>query len=157
MGPIKVSSSLAGQGALLFNREEVARVEKAQPNYKVASSISFDYGRFKFQLGNTLFGSVEYVHPDDGDASNWVMNDFTGQIESRDQVFSPKVLTGLSISYQFSDYIRATLGGNNIFNVYPDKHTHSENTNQGNFIYSRRVQQFGVSGSNYYLRLLLRL
>jgi len=157
VGDIKVSSSLIGQEDILFNREEIARVESAQPNYKLNSIASYDFNKFSLQLINTLFGEVKFVHPDDGTSVNWVRNDFTGNIESRDQTFSSKWVTDLAISYQLNNYIKCTFGGNNIFNVFPDKHSHSANTNDGNFIYSRRVQQFGISGSNYYLRVLLRL
>ncbi|MHA7057512.1 TonB-dependent receptor [Aquimarina sp. M1] len=156
-GRIKVSPSLIGQEDVLFNREEIARVESAQPNYKMNSQVSYEFSKFRLQLVNTFFGAVKFMHPDDGDQSNWVLNEFTGIIESRDQRFSPKMTTDLSISYQFSDYVRCTFGGNNIFDVYPDQHKHSANTNNGNFLYSRRVQQFGVHGANYYFRLLLRL
>ncbi|RMA58966.1 TonB-dependent receptor [Ulvibacter antarcticus] len=157
VGPIKVPKSLIGQEDVLFNREEIARVEKAQPNFKINSRVSYEFSKYHLQLGNTLFGEVAYIHPEDGDTSNWVLNEFTGNVETRDQTFAPKLLTDMAVSYQFSDNIRATLGGNNIFNVYPDAHTHSANTSDGNFIYSRRVQQFGVRGANYYLRVLLRL
>ncbi|MDH7448133.1 TonB-dependent receptor [Aquimarina sp. 2201CG14-23] len=156
-GRIKVSPSLIGQEDILFNREEIARVEYAQPNYKVNSLVSYEFDKFRLQMVNTLFGEVKFVHPDDGDQANWVLNEFNGNIESRDQNFSPKLTTDLAISYQINDFIKCTLGGNNVFNVFPDRHTHSANTSNGNFMYSRRVQQFGVNGSNYYLRLLLRL
>ncbi|WP_247666486.1 TonB-dependent receptor domain-containing protein [Aquimarina sp. MMG015] len=156
-GNIKVSPSLVGQEDVLFNREEIARVESAQPNYKINSLLSYEFGKFRLQMVNTLFGEVKFVHPDDGDQSNWVLNNYTGNIESRDQTFSPKLTTDLAVSYQINDYVKCTLGGNNIFNVYPDRHKHSANTSNGNFVYSRRVQQFGVNGANYYLRLLLKL
>ncbi|WP_299438592.1 TonB-dependent receptor [uncultured Aquimarina sp.] len=156
-GRIKVSPSLIGQEDVLFNREEIARVESAQPNYKINSLVSYEFNKFRLQMVNSLFGEVAFIHPDDGDQTNWVLNEFTGVVESRDQTFSPKLTTDLAISYQVNDYIKCTLGGNNVFNVFPDKHTHSANTSNGNFMYSRRVQQFGVNGANYYLRLLLRL
>ena len=146
-----------GQEDVLFNREEIARVEYAQPNYKVNSLLSYEFGKFRLQMVNTLFGEVKFVHPDDGDQANWLLNDFTGNVESRDQTFSPKLTTDLAVSYQIHDYIKCTLGGNNIFKIYSDRHKHSANTNNGNFIYSRRVQQFGVNGVNYYLRVLLKL
>ncbi len=156
-GPIKVSPALVGQEALLFNREEIARVEYAQPNYKINSLVSYDFDKYRFQIVNTVFGEVKYVHPDDGNPNNWVLNTFTGNIETRDQTFSPKLVTDMAVSYQVNDYIRCTLGGNNVFNMYPDTHKHSANTEDGNFIYSRRVQQFGVNGANYYFRLVLKL
>lgn len=156
-GSIKVPEQLIGQESVLFNREEVGRVEAAQPNFKITSNLSYDINKFRFSLRNTLFGEVEFIHPSDGDAANWVLNEFTGAIETRDQVFTPKLITDLAVSYQFSNYIKCTLGSNNMFDVFPDRHTHSANTSNGSFMYSRRVQQFGVSGASYYARLLLRL
>ncbi|WP_333968570.1 TonB-dependent receptor [Aquimarina algiphila] len=156
-GAIKVSPALTGQEEVLFNREEIARVEYGQPNYKINSLLSYDFDKLRFQMVNTLFGEVKFIHPNDGNPINWVVNDFTGNVETRDQTFSPKLVTDMAISYQFNDYMKFTLGGNNIFNVYPDKHKHAANTEDGSFTYSRRVQQFGVNGANYYLRLLLRL
>ena len=98
------------------------------------------------------------MHPADGGSPNdWPVNEFTGQRESRDQVFSPKLITDVIFSLQINNNIRFTLGGNNIFNVYPDKHTHSANIGDGNFIYSRRTQQFGVKGAYYYASLQLSL
>jgi len=156
-GTIKAPPALIGQESVLFNREEVARLESAQPNYKVSTILSYEFNSYQLQLGNTYFGEVKFVHPDDGDPSNWVLNELTGLVETRDQTFSPKLLTDLSISYKFTNYLTATLGGNNVLNVFPDKHEHSGNINNGNFVYSRRVQQFGVSGANYYARVMLRL
>ncbi|WP_232731499.1 TonB-dependent receptor [Tenacibaculum sp. SZ-18] len=141
----------------IFNREEVARIESAQPNFKINSFFSYDWRNFGFQIRNTYFGKVTYIHPNDGDQNNWVLNEFTGNIESRDQTFTPKVLTDLSISYKFKNWINLSFGANNVFNILPDKHKHSANTSQGNFTYSRRVQQFGVQGAHYFLRLDFKL
>lgn len=157
VGAIKVSESLVGQEDIIFNREDVARVESAQPKSKINNLISYAVGDFNMQLGNTFFGSVQFVHPDDGNQDNWVLNELSGNIETRDQKFSPKLLTDLALSYKLNKHLEFTLGGHNIFNVYPDKHTHSANINDGNFVYSRRVQQFGVNGSNYYLRAFIKL
>ncbi|WP_290469677.1 TonB-dependent receptor [Lacinutrix sp. MedPE-SW] len=157
VGPINVPESLNGQEDILFNREEIARVEKAQPNFKLSSLLAYKINKFKIQLNNTYFGEVEFIHPNDGDQNNWVVNNITGQVESRDQTFSSKLITDLHLSYQINKNVKLTLGGNNIFNIYPDKHTHSANIGNGNFVYSRRVQQFGVNGANYFLRALIKL
>ncbi|WP_452227823.1 TonB-dependent receptor [Lacinutrix sp. MEBiC02404] len=153
----KVSDFLEGQESTLFNREDIARVEFGQPNYKVNSIISYHFDKYRIQLGNTFFGKVKYVNAEDGIQENWVLNEFSGELETRDQTFSSKLVTDLALSYTFEKICNITLGGTNIFNVYPDKHTHAANTENGNFIYSRRVQQFGVKGSNYYVRFLLKL
>lgn len=157
VGPIKVPEALTGQENVLFNREDVARVERAQPNFKMNAILSYQKENFKIQIGNTYFGEVQYIHPDDGDQSNWVANNYSGNIETRDQTFTPKLLTDLALSYDINKHCKITLGGNNIFNVYPDAHSHSANRSDGKFTYSRRVQQFGVNGANAYIRSLIKL
>ena len=154
---INVPDALEGQEEQLFGREEIGRVEKSQPNFKVISRLMYEFKKFKIQFGNTVFGAVSYIHPEDGNPDNWVLNSYTNRIESRDQKFSPKFTTDLSVGYQLNSNVILSAGGNNIFNVYPDKHKHEANTSNGSFIYSRRVQQFGVKGANGYFKLLLRL
>ncbi len=156
-GRIKTPVGLEGQEDVLFNREEVARLEEAQPNFKISGTLAYEIQKLRFQLVNTYFGSVNYLHPDDGDPANWVLNTFTGNVETRDQRFAPKLITDTEVSYQVNDAVKCSIGGNNVFNIFPDRQTHSDNVEDGKFIYSRRVQQFGVKGANYYLKLLLRL
>lgn len=156
-GEVNVSDQLEGQEDVLFNREEISRIESAQPNFKVIANASYKYRSLTVNLGNTYFGRVEYIHPSDANSSDWVINDFTDQVESRDQVFDPKLITDLSLAWKMNEHMKWFVGGNNILNVYPDKHQHSANVNNGLFVYSRRVQQFGVRGSYVYLRLLLSL
>ena len=154
---VNSSDILEGAEDILFNREEIARLESGQPKTKTIVVMDYTVNKWNFLLRNTRFGKVEYVHPFDVDESNWVMNTFNGNIESRDQVFSAKVLTDLYVSYKFSNYFKMSVGGNNIFNIYPDKHKHSVNVNNGNFIYSRRVQQFGIKGASYFIKVNLSL
>jgi len=103
---------------------------------------------------------VQYIHPADGDPQNWVLNEFTGEVESRDQTFSAKLLTDLELGYHFpfisGGDIRFSAGANNLLNVYPDAHTHSANVSSGRFVYSRRVQQFGVAGRFVFIRSVLK-
>ena len=158
VGEIKTPSKVfLGKENDLFDREEVARVESALPNFKLTSLLSYELKKYKVQIGNTYYGEVKYIHPDDGISSNWVLNELNNKIETRDQTFSPKLVTDISLSYKLNNSIRLTVGGNNVFNVFPDRHTHSANISNGNFMYSRRVQQFGVIGANYFARLLIRL
>ncbi|MDB2462742.1 TonB-dependent receptor [Algibacter sp.] len=154
---INIGTELHNDTETLINREERSIIESAQPRFKVNSYINYELDKFQFNLVGTYFGSLDYIHPDDGDPSNWQLNEFNGQVESRDQTFTPKFVTDLYLTYKYSNWLEATLGCNNIFNVYPDKHTHSVNTANGNFTYSRRVQQFGVNGANYFAKLSLRL
>ncbi len=141
----------------LFDRGEIGRIESAQPNSKVNLALSYEFKRVQFILTNTYFGELKFVHPDDGNPNNWVFNEISGIRESRDQTFSAKIVSNFSFCYQFSHTVKFVLGSNNLFNIYPDKHKHSANINNGNFVYSRRVQQFGVNGRNFFTSLSFRL
>ncbi|MFT4601049.1 MAG: iron complex outermembrane receptor protein [Arenicella sp.] len=138
---------------MLFNREEISRLELAQPRTKTILILQHTLNRWNFMLKNTRFGEVHYIHPSDEDPSNWQLNEFTNQVETRDQTFGAKIITDALISFEVNSYFTLSLGGNNLFNIYPDKHSHSANTSSGNFVYSRRVQQFGVRGASYLLKL----
>lgn len=153
LGAIETSGVLNGYEDQLFNREEVSRLEVAQPRSKTILTLNYTFSKWNFLVKNTCFGQVSYIHPTDGDQANWVVNEYSGQIETRDQVFSPKIVTDALISYQVNDAFKLSFSGNNIFNIYPDQHLHSANTSSGNFIYSRRVQQFGVRGASYLFKL----
>jgi len=93
------------------------------------------------------------VHPSAAEVPNaWN----GGVAENRDQTFSPKILTDLDLTYALSESIDIGIGGSNIFNIYPDRHSHSGNYSGGMFPYSRRVSQFGIAGAGYYARANFR-
>lgn len=152
---IKTSDLLKGQESTLFNREEISRLEVAQPKSKVLFSALYEVGKMSFLLRATRFGEIEYIHPSDGNPANWTTNSFTGEVESRDQVFDPKIVPDIEWSYKASHYIKWTIGVNNFTNTYPDMHQHSGNVSSGRFLFSRRVQQFGVKGTFAYVKLNL--
>ena len=147
---INAADVLKSYKNILFNREEVSRLESAQPRSKIISSIAYKHKKIDVNLGFTRFGQIRYVHPEDGERDRWVYNELSGRVESRDQIFSAKWITDLSASYQLLPAIRLTLGGSNIFNIYPDRLSHSANTGEGVFLYSRRVSQFGLRGAYWY-------
>ena len=157
MDSLNVSGVLAGSSETLFNREEVSRLEVAQPRNKAIFYLSYSMKKWDFSARNTYFGSVKYVHPDDGDPANWVLNMYSGEVESRDQTFKGKLITDFNVSYSINKNIDLSVGGSNIFNIYPDKHKHSANTSSGSIQYSRRVQQFAVRGAAFYLRMRMNL
>jgi len=146
---INTGAFLEGFGSQLFNREEVSRIEVAQPRSKFILGALYRIGKLSTNLTFTRFGEIDYVHP----SSAAVANAWNGGAEEvRDQTFSPKVLTDLDISYAVSQNITIGIGGTNILNVYPDRHNHSGNYSGGMFPYSRRVTQFGIAGAGYYAK-----
>ncbi len=138
---------------VFFSREEIARVISAQPDSKFIWTSTYDFNNFRFLLRNTYFGTVDFLFPLDADPENFVFNEFAGRPTSRDQLFTGKLLTDLTVSYKLNNNMNLSAGGNNIFNVFPDKINHSAFTGQGQFQFSRRVQQFNVDGANYFVGL----
>lgn len=150
---IRTPSSIASENIEIFGRGEVGRIEFAQPRFKANFTNIYELDKFIFTVNNTFFGSVKYIDSN----SEPVLNKFTGNLESLDQTFKHKLVTDVQATFRVNDFVRVSLGANNVFNVFPDKHTHSNNTSNGNFVYSRRVQQFGVRGASYFGKILLNL
>ncbi|EAY30141.1 TonB-dependent receptor [Microscilla marina] len=155
-GQVKTPPLLAGREEQLFNREEISRLEVVQPRSKLILSALYELGKFAFTLRSTRFGEVQFLHPNDGNPANWVVNEFTGEVETRDQSFSAKFVTDLDIAFKPTTSLQLAIGANNLLNVYPDKLTHSANTSLGRFVYSRTAANFGVRGMFLYGRVSLK-
>ena len=121
--------------------------------------FNYGYKNFSAMLRVVHFGKVVYLDPSMNPANPdaFPVNAFTGQKETLDQEFTPKTVTDLSLSYKIVAPLTFTIGVNNLFDVYQDRHTHSSNMSSGRFIYSRRVQQMGFNGAYYFARLRLAL
>ncbi len=149
----------SGQLGNYFNREDQSRIEVANPVSKVSVTFNYKYEKFSAMLRLVNFGKVTYLDPtiDPNNPGAFPINTFTGQRETLDEVFNPKTVTDLSLSYAINKEATITLGANNLFDVYQDKHTHSVNAGLGRFVYSRRVQQMGFNGAYYFARLKVGL
>lgn len=158
---IHASNVLVNSGQLgnYFNREDQSRIEVANPQNKSSLTIEYKVNKFTTMLRFTNFGWVSYLDPSINplNPSAFPVNSFTGVRETLDQDFAPKTVTDLSLSYQMSKNLTATIGANNLFDIYQDKHSHSGNMSSGRFIFSRRVQQMGFNGAYYFARLRFSL
>jgi iron complex outermembrane receptor protein len=154
---IKASDVLVrtGQIANYFNREDQSRMEVAVPREKVNFTLNYKVGKFSAMARGVHFGKVIYLDPTMNPANPgaFPVNAFTGNRQTLDQTFNSKVIFDASVSYNLVKGITATIGGNNIFDTYQDRHTHSGNMSLGRFVYSRRVQQFGFNGAFWFARL----
>jgi iron complex outermembrane recepter protein len=143
-----------------FNREDESRMEIAVPQDKVSFTINYKINNFSVMLRNVRFGEVVYLDPTINPANPAVfpMNAFNNNTrETLDQTFAPKIVTDLTFGYQITKQLNLSLGANNLFDVYQDKHTHAGNLSFGRFVYSRRVQQMGFNGRYVFGRLVFKL
>ncbi|NRB50802.1 MAG: TonB-dependent receptor [Saprospiraceae bacterium] len=138
--------------SILFNREEVARLERGQPSSKLILVTSLKKKRWGTSVRFTRFGSVSYLHPMDDNPANWIRNQYTNQLETRDQLFAAKWLCDVDVSWKLNSLFQLSLGISNALDVYPDRHHHYANTHHGVLTYSRRVQQFGVGGRRWLVK-----
>jgi len=146
---INTGQFLEGFENNLFNREEISRLEVAQPRSKIIVGGLLRLGNLSTNLTFTRFGEIDYIHPSSAEVANaWN----GGALEIRDQTFSAKILTDIDLTYSISENINIGIGGTNILNIYPDRHVHSGNYSGGMFPYSRRVSQFGIAGAGYYAK-----
>ncbi|NOX38024.1 MAG: TonB-dependent receptor [Calditrichaeota bacterium] len=125
----------------LFNREERNRLEDALPQQKGAFTLRYSMGRITAMLRSNYYGKIYYkpTNPDN------------------DEVFSAKVLFDVDFAYEVMEGLRVSIGANNVLNTFPDPHTKASNYNNGRFVFSRRVTQYGMNGGFYYIRTSLTL
>jgi iron complex outermembrane receptor protein len=155
--PIIYASPLLEAGGQLgnyFNREDESRIERANPRDKVTLMFNYRHRKFSSMLRFVRFGEVLYFDPSTAPVAN-AFN--ASRLETLDQTFSPKTTTDISFSYEMVKTVTATIGANNLFDVYPDVQNHSANQSLGRFVYSRRVQQMGFNGAYYFARLRLAM
>ena len=162
--PIIHASEILVNGGQLknyFNREDQSRVELANPKNKISLMLNYRYDKFSAMVRFVRFGEVQYW--DGSNATDpflpvYVANAFNNnQVEITDQTFAPQLVTDLSLSYDITKSLSATIGANNLFDVYQDMQSHSANQSLGRFVYSRRVEQMGYNGAYYFGRLRLTL
>lgn len=147
----------SGQLAKYFNRADQSRIETYSPKTKDIFTAQYQYNKFGVLLRFTYFGQVSYWADSTGGA-NLAANAFDkNKVETLDQTFSGKLITDLSFSYKINKLISVNIGTNNLFDVYPDKQTHYNNTSTGRFTYSRALSQFGFNGRYLFGRLTFNL
>lgn len=153
---INTSEKLKGFEDILFGREDIGRIENSQPSSKLILNLGIRKSKYSANYNLIRYGDINYLHPNDYSSDDFVLNNYTNNFESRDQTFSAKWVSSIQLACDFEDFA-LSIGANNIFNTFPDKHTHSANTSNGIFPYSRRVQQFGLNGAFWYSTLSFKL
>jgi iron complex outermembrane recepter protein len=154
----------------LFDIVEQTRTERGTPRDKFALAANWDVGRFHVSLNGTRYGEVQHLGLQNqsavnvalaaaGDTRIRVLPTQAGTPGNFDvvQILEPKWVTDLSITTDVTENIAFTLGGNNIFNVYPTENIRSTAAlagadSSGVFPYNE-YSPFGFSGAYYYARV----
>ncbi len=152
-GDTKGSDLLKNAGLLdtYFNEGSRVYLELAVPRVKANLSHSYEIAKWNFFLRNAYFGEVQdtgslRLDPNDSGST------YTSDGHPAHPVIGGAVVTDLTIGYKVTDAVKITVGANNLFDVYPDElPSYLSSSNQ--FVYSRRISQFGNNGRFVFARL----
>lgn len=115
-----------------FGRREEAFLLASAPESKFSFNANYSKEKFNAGLGLTHFSEI-------------ILIDFA----DTEDVYSAKITADLNFGYKLTEQLKFTIGGNNIFNEYPDQQNDGE-TEAGGYW---DAVQMGFSGAYYYGRL----
>lgn len=124
----------------VFDRRDIARLETFRPRQKVVGSAGYTIKKFQFIFSGLYYGAVSWKHP---------------SMPENDRTYGGKMINNLSFAYHFNKKISATLGVNNLFNVYPDELSAGTDPNTdfaGRFRYPWETTQFGIDGTRMFVQ-----
>ncbi len=126
--------SLIDPTAVRFGRVELGRFEVGAPRDKLQIGGLWQVGNFEFGATSTRYGEITVLNAD----------------PSRDQTFSAEWTLDLSVAYTLDQW-KFTLGGDNVFDNYPDEVLFANST-FGQLPYSGSAP-FGFNGSYLYFNV----
>ncbi|MGB6151638.1 MAG: TonB-dependent receptor, partial [Pricia sp.] len=130
---------------LYVSRDLIGQYETGTPGSKIIGTLNYSIGKFSSMLRGTRFGSVQTRDSRERDLLG-------GGFGFADQYFTPEFTVDLGLTYSFTDTVSLTVGGNNIFNEYPEIIRYELRTFN---LYSQYQQ--GSTGANYFARLTFTL
>lgn len=101
--------AIKAAGSSILNTQIRSLLTESRPKYKAILGINYSLKKWNVNLANTLFGSTSFQDLDNGGAD----------MENIKAVFTPAVVTDLSVSYNFSKSVSFTANANNLLNVLP--------------------------------------
>ena len=140
-GEVQTPGVLAGLGNDLFDRSQQIHLKRIQPRDQANISMNYKRDALSFLFRATRFGStLASADPTD---------------PSIDEEYGAKVISDVDFSLSLSDHINVSVGGNNVFDVLPDKASEANNF-LGIFPYSIVTSPFGFNGAYFYSRLSMK-
>jgi iron complex outermembrane recepter protein len=132
---IKITKVLNGDldEETFFGAREKAFLMASAPDNKFSLNLNYSFKKFDTGLTFSHFSEVTLV-------------DYANE----NDVYHQRTVTDLTAGYQLCKNLKLSIGGNNIFNIYPSKQDEQGNTEAGGYW---DAVQMGFSGDYYYTRL----
>jgi iron complex outermembrane receptor protein len=106
----------------LFDRQQRNRIETGQPASKFSLMAAYTIGKWDFLARAVRWGQVQFLNNVDPNLKNKNTGAYFNDIAlGTDQIFGAKLTTDLVVTFRLNPSVALSAGGNNIFDVYPDK------------------------------------
>jgi iron complex outermembrane receptor protein len=132
---------------IFFGEREKAFLLASAPESKFGLNLTYDRKWFNAGLAFTRFSEVKLLdyqmYEDLADYGS-----FSDQITAATDTYSSKMVTDLTLGFKVSKSLKLSVGGNNIFNIYPDQQ--DDWVEAGGYW---DAVQMGFGGAYYYARL----
>lgn len=135
---INVPATLAGREDVFFPERDRLFLENGAPRRKGVLAFDYSHGPWQTNLKLIYFGPM-------------TLGTFSGP-PVPDQHYTDKASADLSLTYAFNDRAKLTVGGTNLFDVFPTRQNPDE-TDNGHVFES---VQFGLNGRAYFARFWYR-
>ncbi len=132
---IKTTAALAGKEDIYYGRREQYFLLASAPPHKLSLSFDYKINKFSTNVRFTNFAAVDIIS-------------FADDIEH----FKPNTTTDISFNFLAGDKVSITVGGANIFDVYPS-HVDAANTETGGMW---EAVQMGHGGSFFFGKIGVR-
>jgi iron complex outermembrane receptor protein len=132
-GDVHTPKGLETLASTFFNEESRIILEQAAVREKISWTLNYKLQNWNFFVRNVHFGPVYEIYGG--------------------QEYSPKIITDLAVSYTITKGIQLTVGSNNLLDIYPDKVKDKALQDDGRYIYSPTVYQFGINGRFVFAKL----
>lgn len=126
--------------AVLVNRETEYLITDAAPSSKLNLTAHYSYGDWGLRISETRFGEFKSADAQKPPRPGY------------DQTFGAQWVTDASVSYQVTKNVRVDVGGNNIFDSFPDKVNKQRLNTNSRTVYSL-LSPGGYEGAYYYANL----
>lgn len=130
---VKTAPQLAGKEDIYFSPRERYFLQASAPNHKLSLNFEYRVNKFTSNLRFTKFAAIELM-------------DYEPKVER----FKGRITTDLSFSYEASDRVSVTVGGANIFDVYPEFRPDPSLTETGS---RYEAIQMGMGGAMYFAKV----
>jgi iron complex outermembrane recepter protein len=135
LGPVNTVPKLAGKENIYFDERERRFVLASAPPSKINLTFDYSVSKFSAMLRFIRFGEIKLA--------NW---------DYLIDTYSSKTQTDLTLNYKFTKNVSLSIGGSNIFNVYPDIFQPALTESGGAW----DPVQMGSNGAFFFTRLGLR-